>query len=515
MQMLNMNQQHTIQYVQQQPTPMISAASQPMQSTQMPCTPLGVMQPQTQTYMPQLPQLQYQQQTPTMQEQLQPTPLPQPQSSSSPSWETIDFNAMWNNLLPGKYSVLTPEFRSNRRQRDVRVYEKYLPLVIEFLEAWENVPKNVQPQWYQSALASYTITDRLKWIFEQDRPQDCIQPMPDAKIHVIFEQPAPTPHGTYQGSNAVPYYMPSVQPYTPQQSEQNSQKLVIQSPQPTGEAAPAASVPPAWQSYVANSSQPTEPSADAAASSWQRPSQSSWQLNSGTQNWGNQSQGSSWQSSSYQGSTTEQRDAWWNSKQNPSEQNQPSPSQQNQPSPSEQKQHSSGVQNHPNPSAYNINTLINDGNFAKANFTAGKLRRLLPRARDHRNAPDPEFEVKFSDEAMTHMFSFNSGELPVWAHPVMYSTWLPPSLQLEKISGLRNPTHARFVTFVNHEMLCALTYFMRNPKNWSVESNAPAVILDNGTTEQREDVRFKIGVEPVYSVIPMHGVPRGKCRITL
>eukprot|EP00971_Amphidinium_carterae_P025729 507652-Amphidinium_carterae.2 len=50
---------------------------------------------------------------------------------------------------------------------------------------------------------------------------------------------------------------------------------------------------------------------------------------------------------------------------------------------------------------------------------------------------------------------------------------------------------------------------MRNPKNWSVEFNTPPVVLNDGTVEQREDVRFKIGVEAVYSLIPFQGVPPG------
>eukprot|EP00971_Amphidinium_carterae_P172626 3421850-Amphidinium_carterae.1 len=43
---------------------------------------------------------------------------------------------------------------------------------------------------------------------------------------------------------------------------------ILTSPQTTGNAATEASVPAAWQSYSANSSQP---SADTAASSWQKP----------------------------------------------------------------------------------------------------------------------------------------------------------------------------------------------------------------------------------------------------
>eukprot|EP00971_Amphidinium_carterae_P052757 1038864-Amphidinium_carterae.1 len=68
---------------------------------------------------------------------------------------------MWNRLLPGKYGVLIPTFRNDKKHRDVRVFEQYIPLVIEFLEAWDNVPKNKQPIWYQSALANYNIVDRL------------------------------------------------------------------------------------------------------------------------------------------------------------------------------------------------------------------------------------------------------------------------------------------------------------------------------------------------------------------
>eukprot|EP00971_Amphidinium_carterae_P172828 3425918-Amphidinium_carterae.2 len=284
-------------------------------------------------------------------------PAPTPQSSASPSWTTTDFNAI--------------------RQLDVRVFAQYIPRVIEFLEAWEKVPENDQPKWYKAALAGYNIVDRLKWIFEQDKPQDWIQPMPEPGM---------------------------------------------QSPQTTSDAAPAGSAPAAWQSYTANSSQP---SAYSASSSWQTPAQSNWQLNSGTQNWNSQSRASTWQSSSYKESNA-QHDHWWNARQSNS---------------SAQNQHASGVENHPNPGQYNLNAMINDGNFTKVNFTAGKLRRLLPRARTHGECPDPEFEVKFNDEAMTHMVSFNSGALPVWSHEVMYSQWLPPSLQLEKMTGMRNPMH--------------------------------------------------------------------------
>eukprot|EP00971_Amphidinium_carterae_P108555 2149253-Amphidinium_carterae.1 len=107
---------------------------------------------------------------------------------------------------------------------------------------------------------------------------------------------------------------------------------------------------------------------------------------------------------------------------------------------------------------------------------------------------------------MTNMYSFNSGDLPTWFHEVMYSPWLPPSLAMEKMSGMRNPM---LYQYVNHKMLCALTYFMRNPKNWTWEFNTPPVVLNDGSTEVREDLRFRIGVEPVYSMYNLQGVPPG------
>eukprot|EP00971_Amphidinium_carterae_P308091 6123015-Amphidinium_carterae.1 len=61
------------------------------------------------------------------------------------------------------------------------------------------------------------------------------------------------------------------------------------------------------------------------------------------------------------------------------------------------------------------------------------------------------------------------------------------------MSGMRNPM---LYQYVNHETLCALTYFMRNPKNWTLEVDTPPVVLNDGSTEAREDLRFRIGVEP-------------------
>eukprot|EP00971_Amphidinium_carterae_P130776 2590609-Amphidinium_carterae.1 len=74
------------------------------------------------------------------------------------------------------------------------------------------------------------------------------------------------------------------------------------------------------------------------------------------------------------------------------------------------------------------------------------------------------------------------------------------------MSGMRNPM---LYQYINHEMLCALTFFMRSPANWSIEFNTPPVVLPDGSLENREDLRFRLGVEPVYSVYNGQGVPPG------
>eukprot|EP00971_Amphidinium_carterae_P199445 3958193-Amphidinium_carterae.2 len=193
-------QTNTMQNAQMQPTPLISMNSQPMQSTQMPYSPPGMTQPQQpqfqmqqmqmqpQAYVSPQPQpQQHQQNTQSVRELRQ--PAPGPQCASSPSWDTVDFEAMWNQLLPGKYGVLIPIFRNDRKHRDFRELQKYIPQVIEFLEAWDNVSQNKQPTWYKAALANYNIVDRLQWIFfEHDNPKDWTTPLPDAGMQVIFTE---------------------------------------------------------------------------------------------------------------------------------------------------------------------------------------------------------------------------------------------------------------------------------------------------------------------------------------
>eukprot|EP00971_Amphidinium_carterae_P334253 6469413-Amphidinium_carterae.1 len=183
---------------QSQPTPLISATSQPMQSMQMPYMPPGVHQQQVQAQ-PQQLQSQPQAYVPS-QQQRQPSaqpaqsmrefrqPAPNYQSASaSASTNTIDLETFWNRLLPGKYAVLIPVFRNDKKQRDIREWEDYIPRVIIFLEAWENVPKNHQPPWYHAALAEYDIVERLKWIFiDHGNPKEWIAPLPDASLQVIF-----------------------------------------------------------------------------------------------------------------------------------------------------------------------------------------------------------------------------------------------------------------------------------------------------------------------------------------
>eukprot|EP00971_Amphidinium_carterae_P065058 1289488-Amphidinium_carterae.1 len=64
---------------------------------------------------------------------------------------------------------------------------------------------------------------------------------------------------------------------------------------------------------------------------------------------------------------------------------------------------------------------------------------MKPRAQHDSECPNAECEIKTGDESMVNMAAHNSSQLPTWSHEVMYSPWLPPSLAMEKISGMRNP----------------------------------------------------------------------------
>eukprot|EP00971_Amphidinium_carterae_P034136 671896-Amphidinium_carterae.1 len=107
--------------VQMQPTPMISASSAPMQSMSMPSMPPRVQTQQLQFQpQPSQPILNFgQQQAQTMQELRQPAPTVQSACAAASvptvqnavayaSANPYNFEAMWNQLLPGKYGVLIP-----------------------------------------------------------------------------------------------------------------------------------------------------------------------------------------------------------------------------------------------------------------------------------------------------------------------------------------------------------------------------------------------------------------------
>eukprot|EP00971_Amphidinium_carterae_P205797 4084139-Amphidinium_carterae.1 len=97
--------------------------------------------------------------------------------------------------------------------------------------------------------------------------------------------------GTVLTQNASPNYVQ--QPQTQQNAGPNYVQQQVQPSQNAQGAAPnASSASVAWQSYTPPSSMQQQ-SADPAASSWQKPSQSSWQMNSGTQQWSSQSQSQS------------------------------------------------------------------------------------------------------------------------------------------------------------------------------------------------------------------------------
>eukprot|EP00971_Amphidinium_carterae_P184740 3667718-Amphidinium_carterae.1 len=85
-----------------------------------------------------------------------------------------------------------------------------------------------------------------------------------------------------------------------------------------------------------------------------------------------------------------------------------------------------------------------------------------------------------------HMGSYSIPKLPPWALSVMYGSWLPPSLHLEKLTGRRNPLD---VPVVDHKMLSAIVFYMRKPNNWTTETA--------DSPEGYRDVRFRLGVEPI------------------
>eukprot|EP00971_Amphidinium_carterae_P140932 2792305-Amphidinium_carterae.1 len=131
---------------------------------------------------------------------------------------------------------------------------------------------------------------------------------------------------------------------------------------------------------------------------------------------------------------------------------------------------------------------------------------MKPRAQQDSKCPNAKCKIKHGDESMVNMAAHNSSQLPTWSHKVMYSPWLPSSLALKKILKMRNPM---VYQYVNHKMLCASTYFMRNSNNWTREVDTPPIILKDGSCKSQEDLRFRLEVEPVYLRHDNDGVPPG------
>eukprot|EP00971_Amphidinium_carterae_P288632 5731051-Amphidinium_carterae.1 len=193
------------------------------------------------------------QQNQVMQDLRQPAPTMQSASAAAyvptgqrpadgTSFNHFDMEAMWNQLLPGKYGILIPMFRQDKNPRDFREVAKEIPKVIDFLEAWDNVPQNKQPSWYRDALANYSLPDRLHWIFFQHgEPKAWMAPLPNDTDQVIFAEQATPP--------------------TARPCVQTQQSFV-----PAASEAASASAP--WQSYSQSSSQSQDQS-DPAASAWQ------------------------------------------------------------------------------------------------------------------------------------------------------------------------------------------------------------------------------------------------------
>eukprot|EP00971_Amphidinium_carterae_P308960 6139166-Amphidinium_carterae.1 len=91
----------------------------------------------------------------------------------------------------------------------------------------------------------------------------------------------------------------------------------------------------------------------------------------------------------------------------------------------------------------------------------------MPRG-DRTDMPGEETGNLHSHEVFQHFCDYNGSTLPSWIMPVMYGKFLPPCMHLEKMRGLRNPMD---VPVVDYEILAAISYFMRNPNNWTEERN--------------------------------------------
>eukprot|EP00971_Amphidinium_carterae_P276128 5479456-Amphidinium_carterae.4 len=67
--------------------------------------------------------------------------------------------------------------------------------------------------------------------------------------------------------------------------------------------------------------------------------------------------------------------------------------------------------------------------------------------------------------------------------------------------GLRNPMLA---PTVDHKMLAAISYYMRNPSNWTEECNH--IPPWETKTNSVPDVRFRLAIEPVSCINDQEGV---------
>eukprot|EP00971_Amphidinium_carterae_P163304 3237935-Amphidinium_carterae.1 len=169
--------------------------------------------------------------------------------------------------------VSLPMFCNDRRQRDIREIEDQISKVKAFLEAWENVPQNLQPKWYRDALAGHSIENRLQWIFfEHGNPKEWMFPLPETSMQVIFAADE-APITALPGSqSSAPVYIQQAQTMPSAGSSYIQQALNDQG------AAPAAAAAAPWQSYTQSGSQSQEKT-DPAASAWQK--SPGWQLNLG------------------------------------------------------------------------------------------------------------------------------------------------------------------------------------------------------------------------------------------
>eukprot|EP00971_Amphidinium_carterae_P219748 4362819-Amphidinium_carterae.1 len=85
----------------------------------------------------------------------------------------------WSSILSPYYQKLIPMLKKAGSQYDVREFQPLLRDVVEFIDKWEQVPKDKWPKYLQDALANYDPRQQIEWIFMYQDPF-LLRPSPTA-----------------------------------------------------------------------------------------------------------------------------------------------------------------------------------------------------------------------------------------------------------------------------------------------------------------------------------------------